>query len=135
MGFLGRLEAIMAPTSGKSRKSPPPNSPAIERSAPQLLGTCAERASRHSGTLATNMTTERPASDQAKRDARRRLIALPDLLVDGATTRREQAAWSPSLPTRGRCRGLRDRSRRVALLRMLRGSSPRRIYRGRRACL
>ena len=45
MGLRGRLAAIRAPTSGKIRKSPPPNRPPTERSAPQLLGTHAERAS------------------------------------------------------------------------------------------
>jgi hypothetical protein len=73
MGFSGRLEAIRAPTSGKTKKSPEPSKPTVVRSASQLLGTCAERASTSSGTPATNMATHRPHNDHASQEATRAL--------------------------------------------------------------
>src|SRR5215208_605490 len=73
MGFRGRLEAIRAPTSGKIRKSTPPKRLPKVRVTSQLLGTRAERMSTYSGTLATNIATERPASDQASKKATRAL--------------------------------------------------------------
>src|SRR5215203_5812913 len=69
IGFSGRLEAIKAPTSGKTKKSPEASRPTVVRSAFQLLGTSAERASTNSGTLPTNTATERAASDQASQAA------------------------------------------------------------------
>src|SRR5215218_6633643 len=74
MGLWGRLEAIRAPTRGKAKKGTKSNRPPMLRLAPQLLGTGAERASTHSATLATNMATERPASDHASQEAARVLI-------------------------------------------------------------
>ena len=71
MGFRGRLEAIRAPTSGKIRKSTPPKRLPKVRLTSQLLGTRAERMSTYSGTLPTNIATERPASDQASKKATR----------------------------------------------------------------
>jgi hypothetical protein len=74
MGFRGRLEAIKAPTIGKARKGTKTKKPLALRSAPQLSGTCADRASNNSGTLATNIATQREASDQASQAAARGLI-------------------------------------------------------------
>jgi hypothetical protein len=71
MGFRGRLEAIRAPTSGKIRKSTPPKRLPKVGLTSQLLGTRAERMSTYSGTLPTNIATERPASDQASKKATR----------------------------------------------------------------
>src|SRR5215204_1709978 len=71
IALRGRLEAIRAPTSGKIRKITPPKRSPTVRFASQLLGMCAERASTSNGTLATNMATERPASDQASKKAAR----------------------------------------------------------------
>jgi hypothetical protein len=47
------------------------------RLATKLLGIGAERARTYSATLATNMATERPASDHANQAAERRLIPPP----------------------------------------------------------
>src|SRR5215216_636857 len=74
MGFSGRLEAMRAPTSGKTKKSPEPSRPTVVRPAFQLLGTSAERASTNSATLPTNTATQRAASDQASQAAVRLLI-------------------------------------------------------------
>src|SRR5919202_6677418 len=74
MGFSGRLEAIRAPTIGKARKDKKTVRPLTVRSAPQLSGTCAERARNNSGTLATNMATQREVSVQASQAAARGLI-------------------------------------------------------------
>ena len=71
MGLRGRLQAIRAPTSGKTRKSTPPRKLPTLGSAPQLLGICADRARTNSGKLATNMATHRPASDQDNQKATR----------------------------------------------------------------
>src|SRR5215208_7186596 len=73
IGFSGRLEAIRAPTSGKTKKSPEASRPPVVRSASQLLGTCAERASTSSGTLATNKATDKPHNDHASQEATRAL--------------------------------------------------------------
>jgi hypothetical protein len=43
MGFSGRLEAIRAPTSEKTKKSLEASRPPVVRSASQLLGTVVER--------------------------------------------------------------------------------------------
>src|SRR5829696_4444120 len=74
MGFSGRLEAISAPTSGKTRKRACPSRPPVVRSASKLRGTWVEWASIHSATLPTNMTTERAASDHASQEVPRELI-------------------------------------------------------------
>jgi hypothetical protein len=65
IGFLGCLEAIKAPTSGKTKNRLPRNSLPTLRSAPQPRGTCADRASKQSRTLAPYMAPLRPASDHA----------------------------------------------------------------------
>src|SRR5215210_3178543 len=94
MALRGCLAATRAPIIGNTRKRAPPTGPAKVRLTSQLSGTSAERASAKSATLATYMATERTASDHARREVRRGLIAL--LPVDGATTRRGWAAWCPS---------------------------------------
>src|SRR5215203_7515655 len=73
MGFSGRLEAIRAPTSGKTKKSPEASKPPVVRSACQVLGTCADRPSTSSGTLATNMATDSPHNDHASQETTRAL--------------------------------------------------------------
>src|SRR3712207_4051153 len=75
--FLGRLEAIRAPTSGKAKKRAPPTSPPTPTSALQLLGRSALRARNHSGMVATNMAKVRPASDQASQAAARACPLAP----------------------------------------------------------
>src|SRR4028118_1738751 len=74
MGFSGRLEAISAPTSGKTRKRACPSKLPVVRYASKLWGTSVEWASTHSAPLPTNMTTERAASDHASQAAVGRLI-------------------------------------------------------------
>src|SRR5215212_313645 len=74
MGFLGRLAAIRAPTSGKARKVSKKMSTALSPPVPQELGGCMERVAMYSATDAADMASERPASDQASRAAVRRLI-------------------------------------------------------------
>src|SRR5215213_5771763 len=71
-GFLGCLEAIRAPTMGKARKETKINS--SPRVSPVLVGSCDERVRTCSTTLARNMATQRPASDQASQEAARDLI-------------------------------------------------------------
>src|SRR5215213_8891049 len=71
IGFSGRLEAIRAPTSGKTKKSPEASRPPVVRSPSQLLGTWAERASTNSGTLATNKATDKPHNDHASQESTR----------------------------------------------------------------
>src|SRR5215212_9844788 len=89
IGFLGRLEAIRAPTRGKPKNRSPPNRLPTLRSAPQPLGTCADRARKQSATLATNMAAVRLASDHASHaEARVLTLAPPRLcsLVPTVTT-------------------------------------------------
>src|SRR5215218_9281008 len=74
MGFSGRLEAIRAPTIGKAKTGTKTNRSTTVRLAPQLLGTCADRARKYSVMLATNIVRERPASDHASQAAARDLI-------------------------------------------------------------
>src|SRR5215211_1080390 len=77
MGFMGRLEAIRAPTRGKARKGTKNNSSPRASLVTLLLGTsCAEWARTFSAPLATNMARERPASDHASQKAARALILL-----------------------------------------------------------
>src|SRR5919202_7068505 len=109
MGFAGHLEAIRAPTSGKTKKSPEASRPPVVRSASQLLGTCAERASTSSGTLATNMAAENPASVQATQAVARMLIppaprsclALSVMTPLYSTTAAQALRGSIFLDTRG----------------------------------
>src|SRR5215210_8400398 len=74
MGFCGRLEATRAPTMGKARKSKKltvsPTVPTVNQS-PEA---CADRGRASSTPVATNMATERPASDHASHAAARALI-------------------------------------------------------------
>jgi hypothetical protein len=89
MGFSGRLEATRAPTKGKAKKGTKTNRPLTVRLAPQLLGAGAARARTYSATLATNMATERAASDQASQAAARGLILptpRPCSLASAVTT-------------------------------------------------
>src|SRR5215203_4619766 len=72
-GFLGCLEAIRTPTTGKARKETKTNS--SPRVSPVLVGSRDEWARTCSTTLARNMATQRPASDQANQEAVRVLIA------------------------------------------------------------
>ena len=74
MGFSGRLEAIRAPTIGKARKGTKISRALTIPPVPQVLGTCADRAATYSATLAKNMASDKPASDQASQAAVRRLI-------------------------------------------------------------
>src|SRR5215204_4284587 len=71
-GFLGCLEAIRAPTIGKARKETKINSSLGV--SPVLVGSCDEWARTCSTTLARNMATQSPASDQASQEAARDLI-------------------------------------------------------------
>jgi hypothetical protein len=103
MGLRGCVEAIKAPTRGKTRKRTPPNMPPTVRSAPQLLGTSADRASTNSGTLAANTARERPASDQASQGAARVRLCLLALSATipvygtiGPQTLRGRKVWSSS---------------------------------------
>jgi hypothetical protein len=78
IGLWGRLEAIKAPTKGKAKTGTEVNASITVRLATKPLGRCAERMRMYSATLATNMATERPASDHANQAAEWRLI-LPTL--------------------------------------------------------
>jgi hypothetical protein len=69
MGFLECLEAMRAQTTGKARKGMKINRSPRASPVPPLGASCAERARIYSGTLAMNMATERPASDQASQEA------------------------------------------------------------------
>src|SRR5918998_2511470 len=81
IGFWGRLEAIRAPTRGKAKKGKKITRPPISPPVPHVLGDRVAGAPYKdmmvSTTLAKNMATERPASDQASQEAVRRLIPLP----------------------------------------------------------
>src|SRR5919112_2284635 len=66
MGFWGRLEAIMAPTTGKARK----DTENSRSSAMLLLGTWTDRARTSSATLAADMASVRQASDHASQAVR-----------------------------------------------------------------
>src|SRR5215212_4290728 len=75
MGFLGRLEAIKAPTKGKARKGTNSNRPPT---AAQVLegrvSGAPDKDKRVSTTPATNIVRESPASAQASQEAARDLI-------------------------------------------------------------
>src|SRR5215211_5695142 len=89
MGFLGRLEAIMAPTNGKIRNEAPANWLPKVRSTPQPLGKLADRASKNIGMLSTYSAAQRAASDHASQEAARVLIpptTLPCSFVASVTT-------------------------------------------------
>src|SRR5215218_5570166 len=74
-GFLGRLEAIRAPTRGKARKGTNTNRPPT---VPQVLegrvSGASDKDNRVSATPATNIVRESPASDQASQEEARNLI-------------------------------------------------------------
>jgi hypothetical protein len=74
MGFLGRLEAIRAPTTGKARNGSRKMSTTPRPPVPQLGGGCTDRVRKYNTTFATNMATERPASNHASQAAVRLLI-------------------------------------------------------------
>src|SRR5215204_448577 len=74
MGFLGRLEAIRAPTTGNARKGNNKMSTALSPPVPQELGGCTDRVAMYSTTDAAAMATERLASDHASHAAVRALI-------------------------------------------------------------
>jgi hypothetical protein len=71
----GRLEAIRAPTKGKARKGNRKINTMLRPAVPQLEGGCTDRVRKNKTTVATNMATERPASDQASEEAARVLIS------------------------------------------------------------
>ncbi len=77
MGLWRRLEEIRAPTSGKARKERKvrlASTSLAPRSASKPPGARAEQARRDSATVATNMSTQRPASDHASHAAARELV-------------------------------------------------------------
>src|ERR671912_2074418 len=75
MGLWGRLEAIRAPTKGKARKGTMKTNTMLKLPVPQVIGGCADRGSMmYNATFATNMISERVASDQASHAAVRALI-------------------------------------------------------------
>src|SRR5918998_2074438 len=81
IGFLGRLDAIRAPTTGKVRKgSREINSP-LSPPVPQELGTSTDLAGMYNAIVAANRANERPASDQASQVAVRLLIFLLRLII------------------------------------------------------
>src|SRR5215210_4250630 len=77
MGLWGRLEAIRAPTRGKTRKGKKITRPPSALAVPQSLEGCVAGASDKDSTVSaqppTNMATERAASDHASRAAARAL--------------------------------------------------------------
>jgi len=77
MGFLGRLEAIRAPTMGKARNGSKKMSTALSPPVPQELGGCTDRAAMYSATDAAAMATESPASAHASQEAARRVLVPP----------------------------------------------------------
>src|SRR5215210_641447 len=80
MAFVGRLEAIKAPTKGKARKGSMKTNTILKPPVPQVIGGCADRGRMtYNVTFATNMISGRVASNQASHEAVRRLIQrLPD---------------------------------------------------------
>src|SRR5215203_6918816 len=80
MAFVGRLEAIRAPTKGKARKGTMKTNTMLKPPVPQVIGGCSDRGRMtYSVTFATNMPSERVPSDQASQEAARRLTQrLPD---------------------------------------------------------
>jgi hypothetical protein len=65
MGFWGRREAIIAPTTGKARK----DTENSRSSAMLLLGTWTDRARTSSATLVADMASVGQASDHASQGA------------------------------------------------------------------
>src|ERR671914_1401637 len=80
MGFLGRLEAIRAPTKGKVRKGNTKMSTALSPPVPQLLGGCKDRVARYNPMAAAHKTSESTARDQASQAVRRVVIPPTPLL-------------------------------------------------------
>jgi len=64
-GFLGRLEAIRAPTRGKVTKGRITMSTALSPPVPQLLGGCTDRVATYNTMLAALRRSESAHSDQA----------------------------------------------------------------------
>src|SRR5687768_12534918 len=76
MGFLGRLEAIRAPTIGKGRKGSMAHNGVLMPPVPQLLGGRTGRVTICRATAAINKTTESAASAQASHEVAPVLIPL-----------------------------------------------------------
>src|SRR5918997_3313134 len=75
MGLWGRLEAIRAPTKGKARKGTMKTNTMLKPPVPQVIGGCADGGRMmYNATFATNMISERVASDQASHAAVRALM-------------------------------------------------------------
>src|SRR5215211_1054005 len=74
IGFLGRLEEIRAPTSGKARNGEKISRPLSGPAVPQSLGGCVAVPAYKDRTVSaaptTNMATERAASAHASQAAR-----------------------------------------------------------------
>src|SRR3712207_1447791 len=77
MGFLGRLEAIRAPTKGKVRKGNTKMSTALSPPVPQLLGGCKDRVARYKPMAATHKTSESTARDKASQAVRLLIPSTP----------------------------------------------------------
>src|SRR5918998_6196462 len=81
IGFLGRLDAIMAPTTGKVRKGSREINWPLSPPVPQGLGASTDLAGMYNAIVAANKANERPASDQASQVAVRLLIFLLLLIL------------------------------------------------------
>src|SRR5215213_6196259 len=78
MALSGRLEAIRAPTNGKTRKSPPPKrATTVLQELEGCRAGVPDKNKRVNATPATNMVRERPASDQASQEEAREFIPPP----------------------------------------------------------
>src|SRR5215213_5571270 len=97
MALSGRLEAIRAPTNGKTRKSPPPKrAPTVLQELEGCRAGVPDKNKRVNATPATNMVRERPASDQASQEEARELIPR---LLDPAPFRLQSQPHSTGLPS------------------------------------
>src|SRR5215213_8366702 len=75
IALWGRLEAIRAPTKGKARKGTMKTNKMLKPPVPQVIGGCADGGRMmYNATFATNMISERVASDQASHAAVRALM-------------------------------------------------------------
>src|SRR5215208_586216 len=74
MGFVGRLEAIRAPTMGKGRRGSIAHNGVLMPPVPQLIGGRTGRVTICKARAARNKATERAASDQASHEVARVLI-------------------------------------------------------------
>src|SRR5918998_4764179 len=96
MGLRGRLEAISAPTMGKAKTGMEVSMSMRVTLAPKVLGSWAERARTNSATLAKNMVTERPASDQASQGAARPLTLPTPRSAASSLRSQRQSTGEPS---------------------------------------